>query len=321
MRNRLYYPYINIRDEDFLKYAILYYDKLNLIVPESTSFNEKMSMVSDSTDLLIKIKPEQSYQACCDATRYTIAVIDERMRMDSNFSVYRDVHTSHLYKGKYNWEFREYCEKNGLLTHQKDGIKVHPVIASEYMTNLANLIAGKNGMDIVTDTVKYADYHFNPEFCGMKNSIKRDEVLQRELSFVLPVDMRRIPIEKIIDFRNHNEYVAMRQVFQRYTENGMDSTTQNDFDLVEYMRLRKDLAKFFISYGFEIADFSMSVVMLASGYKTLGVTTFAAGVISMIHDFKDIITDLKSGYLTKISDSIAARRYLGKIKQIPFIEY
>ncbi|MBQ9928725.1 MAG: hypothetical protein IJO65_12235 [Lachnospiraceae bacterium] len=321
MRNKLYYPYINIKDEDFLKYAILYYDKLHLIVPESIRFNEKMSRVAESTDLFVKIKPEQSYQTCCDATKYTIAFIDERMRTDSNFDVYRNEHTSRLYKGKYNWEFSEYCEKNELLTLQRDSIKVHPVIASEYMTNLANLIAGKNGMDIVTDTVKYADYHFNPDFRGMKNSIIRDEVMRRELAFVLPVDMRGIPIEKIIDFRNHNEYAAMRQAFHRYTEKCMESTIQNDFDLVEYMRLKKDFVEFFKSYSLEIADFSMSFVMFASGCEFLGVTAFAAGAISMIHDFKDIITDLKSGNLTKISDSIAARRYLGKIKQMPFINY
>ena len=321
MRNKLYYPYINIRDEVFLKYAILYYDKLNLIVPESRKFSEKMNMVSDSTDLFVKIKPEQSYQTCCDAAKYTIAFIEERMRTDSNFDIYRNGHTSRLYKGKYNWEFGEYCEKNGLLTHQQDSIKVHPVIASEYMTNLANLIAVKNNMDIVTDTVKYADYHFNPEFCDMKNSIKRDEVMQRELKFVLPVDIKKIPIERIIAFRNHNEYAAMRQDFQRYAENCIDSTTQNDFDLVECMKLKKELAVFFRSNGLEIANCSMSFVMLARGWETLSITEFAAGAISMAHDVKSIITDLKQGSLSNICDLIAARRYLGKIKQIPFIEY
>lgn len=321
MRNKLYYPYINIRDEDFLKYAILYYDKLNLIVPESRRFSEKMSKVSGSTDLFVKIKPEQSYQTCCDAAKYTIAFIEQRMRTDSNFDVYRQEHTSRLYEGKYNWEFREYCEKNGLLTHHKDSIKVHPVIASEYMTNLANLIAGKNDMDIVTDTARYADYHFNPEFYDMNKSIKRDEVMQRELRFVLPVDMRRIPIDKIIAFRNHNEYAFMRQAFQRYTEKCVDSPNQNDFDLEEYMRLKKEFVVFFCKHGFEIADFSMSFVMFANGYENLGITAFAAGAISMAHDVKDIITDLKSGGLTNISDLIAARRYLGKIKLMPFIEY
>ena len=113
----------------------------------------------------------------------------------------------------------------------------------------------------------------------------------------------------------------MRQAFHRYTEKCMESTIQNDFDLVEYMRLKKDFVEFFKSYSLEIADFSMSFVMFACGCEFLGVTAFAAGAISMIHDFKDIITDLKSGNLTKISDSIAARRYLGKIKQMPFINY
>lgn len=319
MRNKLYYPYVNIQDEDFLKYAILYYDKLNLIIPESIRFNEKMRRVSDSTDLFAKINPEQSYQTCYDAAKYTIAFIEERMRKDAHFDIYRNIHTSHLYEGKYNWDFYVYCQENGLLTQQRNGIKVHPVIASEYMTNLANLIANKNDMDIVTDNVRYADYHFNPEFSTMKKSISRDEFIRRELMFVLPVDMRRIPVEKIIAFRNHNEYSSMRQAFQRYTENYIDSTTQND--LAKSMKVKKDLAKFFISHGFEIADFSMSVVLLANGYDTLGVTAFAAGAISMALDFKNIITDFKSGYMAKTTDSIAARRYLGKIKQMPFVEY
>lgn len=312
MRNKLYYPYINIRDEDFLKYAILYYDKLNLIVPESRRFSEKMGKVSDSTDLFVKIKPEQSYQTCCDATKYTIAFIEQRMRTDSNFDVYRQEHTSRLYEGKYNWEFREYCEKNGLLTHQKDSIKVHPVIASEYMTNLANLIAGKNDMDIVTDTVRYADYRFNPDFSNMKNSIKRDEVMQREIRFILPVDMRRIPIEQITAFRNHNEYTAMRMAFQRYTEHCVDSTNQNNFDLQEYMRLKKDFAKFFCKYGLKIADFSMAFLVFVNGCENFDITKFAAGAMSMANNGMGIITDLNSGDLKKVSDLIAARRYLGK---------
>lgn len=320
MRNKLYYPYINIKDEDFLKYAILYYDKLNFIVPESIEFNEKMKRVSASTDLFEKIKPEQSYHICCDATKYTLAFIDERMKKDPDFDIYRKKHTSLLYEGKYNWEFRKYCEENGLLTYKGNSIKVHPIIASEYMTNLANLIAGNKDMDIVTDTESYADYHLNIEFSDMKNPINREEVMRRELAFVLPVDMRRIPIEKIIEFRNHNEYVDMRKAFQSYTEKGINSTNQNDFDLVEYMSLKKDFAVFFKSYGIEIADFSMSFVMLASGCSTLGVTAFAAGAISMAHNFMDIITELKLGDLTKIREAIAARRYFGKIKQMPFHE-
>ena len=102
MRSKLYYPYINIKDEDFLKYAILYYDKLNLIVPESRRFNDKMSMVSDSTDLFVKIKPEQSYQTCCDATKYTIAFIDERMRMNTYNSLINNLETLELNRFKDN---------------------------------------------------------------------------------------------------------------------------------------------------------------------------------------------------------------------------
>lgn len=321
MRNKLYYPYINIRDEEFLKYAILYYDKLNLIVPGSIRLNEKMRTVSESTDLFVEIKPENSYQICCDAAKYTIAFINERMKTDSNFDIYRNQHTSRLYEGKFNWEFRDYCERNRLLTYCKDGIKVHPVIASEYMTNLANLIAGQKDMDIVTDTVKYADYHLNSYFCRMNDSINQDEVMRREFQFILPVDMSRISVERIVAFRNHNEYASMRQAFQRYVEKGVNSATSNDFDLQEYLRLKRDLEKFFVSHGIEIVDFFMSVALFAGGLKTLGVTAFAAGAIGLAHDFKDVITDLRTGNLPNIGDSIAARRYLVKIQQMPFRNY
>ena len=320
MREKLYYPYINIQDEVFLKYAILYYDKLNLIVPKSKCLNEKMNRVLGSTDLFEIIEPEQSYQICCDAAKYTIAFIEERMRTDYNFEIYRNEHTSRLYKGKYNWEFYEYCKRNRLLTSQQDGIKIHPVIASEYMTNLANLIAGENNMDIVTDTVKYADYRLNPRFHAMKKSIVRNEFMRRELAFVLPVDIRNIPLEKIINFRNHNEYVAMRQAFQSYAENHIEPTIQNDIDLVKCMSIKKDITEFFSAHGLEIANFTMSFLLFVKGLgmEGQGVTEFAAGAIGAAHSLSDI---LKSDDLAKISQKMAARRYLGKLEQMPFIKY
>ena len=42
--------------------CILYYDKLNIIVPDHLSFNKKMKMMSDNTNLFNRINPSGSYQ-------------------------------------------------------------------------------------------------------------------------------------------------------------------------------------------------------------------------------------------------------------------
>ena len=60
MRNLLYYPYFEIRNEDWLKFALLYFRNLNLIIPESADrhLSEEFNHLYESTDLFNKFRPD-----------------------------------------------------------------------------------------------------------------------------------------------------------------------------------------------------------------------------------------------------------------------
>ncbi|MBN7575667.1 MULTISPECIES: hypothetical protein [Clostridium] len=56
MKNILYYPSFEFKDLDWLKFALLYFYEVNLIIPESADENlsEEIQYVYKETDLINK---------------------------------------------------------------------------------------------------------------------------------------------------------------------------------------------------------------------------------------------------------------------------
>ena len=71
MEELLYYPNFEIQNENWLKFALLYIDKLKPIVPYQGDkyISEYSNLIYNESDLLVKYRPEYSeaYKATLDA--------------------------------------------------------------------------------------------------------------------------------------------------------------------------------------------------------------------------------------------------------------
>lgn len=68
MKEMIYYPGFEIMDENWLKFALLYFDVLHPIMPDSLDQKEmclskKFQIVMDETDLIDRYSPSYEHKA------------------------------------------------------------------------------------------------------------------------------------------------------------------------------------------------------------------------------------------------------------------
>lgn len=239
MQRLLYYPNFEIKDETFLKFALLYIDEIRPIVPAAA-----MSVLSDSmkdilsyTDLMHCYEPgtETGDIASKAAIRYLDKeYIGRPNRRQADKYMERGEYNYTLYEGKYTPRFEEYCLQNRLAERCEGGIFLNSHIACIYMSVLAEVISYEENMDTITDFSRYADPLFKePLFTHKREERKQArklESIKREIQFQLPVDIRKIPLRTFIGLRSDEKFNELRKNFNRELNEILD---KQDIDLSE----------------------------------------------------------------------------------------
>ncbi len=74
------------------------------------------------------------------------------------------------------------------------------------MSILAEIISKETETDMITDNVKYADTTLSFRNCFNSNRIDRLGMVQREIQFYVPYDMRKIPLNRLPLNRKISKY-------------------------------------------------------------------------------------------------------------------
>lgn len=158
----LYYPTIDINDEDWLKTAYLFWDGISTIVPESMAgrtYNNYTAQYLEGEGYLqpIIVNPDSSVVKGLvkEVKQYAeteegMACLNQRLPSDIYSNPYDDNRSEfYLHQEKLPFEIQELVgDKIG-----NDGwARVSDNFASFYMTLLANKIAGQKSMSLVTSS-------------------------------------------------------------------------------------------------------------------------------------------------------------------------
>jgi hypothetical protein len=236
----LYYPYINFRDEDWLKMAALYGDSVSRIVPVNYPTRKTETVVAlQENDFIRDISPvEAGPKPAHDFSEFLLTFQDllrPAYAVDKTQSWGSDPDDRHLEDeevtkrayveaSKLSGARLEALQKTGLLVKGRDGdinwIGMHPRLANLYMTMLANeLTKHHKGLRLTAD---FASHHVNVHATSMVDMerVLLPELLPKEeppppvdkhlaksvlATFVfkklIPVGLSEVPVETILKLR------------------------------------------------------------------------------------------------------------------------
>jgi len=241
MDELIYYPGFEVKQMDWLKFALLYIDKLCPIIPmsgDSRLSNLSKHIIND-TDLISIHRPdtEEGSKATLDALEYVDKILRTpqrysaffgqdfletwRQSVDQNFTIFN---------AKYTPAWEDYCLEYQLGEKCDDGVRVHEQLAFIYMTLLAQVIGDSKGISPITDDRKLDSYSIVAR--RPSNSFQKQMSLARgTLQFKLPANLSHIDIDSIINLRNTSQFkqnlTAFHYELDRFLSHIEQETTPN----------------------------------------------------------------------------------------------
>jgi len=162
----LYYPWIEVRDERWLRSACLYWDKIHTIVPASISnpYSKKVSRELEDAGVLEPLRVNSRQPEIATLASDVLTFLDSqeaaellvgrtpgtsrRIHLDKMPHALRGL--SRLHNEKFSWEIRdrlsELCRSDG------EWFEMNDVFADYYMTLLANKLAERKGLGLLTSS-------------------------------------------------------------------------------------------------------------------------------------------------------------------------
>jgi len=275
MKNLIYYPYFEVEDQEWLKFALLYLPKIEAIVPyEGQNEISELSRKIEGETGFINFK-EPEYETGIAASIKAVNVIEriiKRPALYSEIFCTPNIYTkwqeptnqrSTLYRGKYSSGFSEFCQEHALSREVANGISVSRSLAFLYMTLLANSIAEKEGKGVITDNT---EYHRIPIIIDApaSNASTAFDFAKTVFSLKLPENLSNIPIDRVIALRKKPDYVANLSAFHDQLDKFLLSIESG-----------ADPEAFLRSLNITIKDVSDEVLKLGVGFSIIGLSAWA----------------------------------------------
>ncbi len=271
MNELIYYPGFEINNLNWLKFALLYIDKLNPIIPRSGEkyLTELHRKLSDETDLIRTHRP--TYDEGTKSTLDAMEIVEKILQHPSGYSTIfhtpnikqkwqnKKNHNYILFKEKYTHEWENFCLGNKIAQKCDEGLLLSRELGFTYMTILAQTIADSRGISPITDHKNLDRFSILARKTN-RPVVKKVEVAQSVLQLKLPANLEQIDLDRIIAFRNQkgfkSELHAFHDEFDRFYKNIEDGSTISDF---------------VNSFKKTWNDFSDNVLQLGIGGSTFGI--------------------------------------------------
>lgn len=233
MNNLIYYPSFEIRDQNWLKFALLYLKGVNLIIPETGErfLSSEFWEIYNSTDLFRFYRPDgrEGYDASLDAIETiepilrnpqyysrrfylgnTSETIIDKWQNDKN-------QTFELFEEKYSHEFLHFCTTNGFAHHSRNGIFLPKELSLIFMSLLSKSIGDSKDLSPITDIGKY-DYITN--LLVQPNQDEDKVTFARNVIDVkLPKNINRFSIDELLKLRTSESYDENLNAFHNAINN------------------------------------------------------------------------------------------------------
>lgn len=294
MKEYVYYPGFEVRDEVWLKFALLYIEKLRPIIPVSgdSHLSETYRMLVEETNLITPHRPDDT-----DTFRSSERIVAYLNKLIENPYGYRELfgrgnvvsewqnkecHTYKLFRGKFTYNFERLCLDNELATRHDDGLLMSPRLGTYYMCHLAQSVATAKNLAAITDYA-YLDKlsTFSDHNASSVKDNRKFTFAQNVINLQLPAQLADIPIADIIHLRNNDSYLQTLRAFHNQLElylNEIGDGLPQENTFKEFLRIRGEVTDYLASPGLGLVTASLAVWVVLG--NTLFMETFLNNMVA-----------------------------------------
>jgi hypothetical protein len=295
-----------------LKFALLYFDQLQPIVPFSYEkyISDTTREIVDSTDLIKFYRPkyETGFRATLDAIETCETILRHPFAFKDLFKYsnvieawrYTENHNYTIFRDKYIDEWERFVIDNGLGSHSRDGIAVSKHLGYIYMTLLAQAIGAASEISPVTDRPELDKFAI---FCTQTSPASNESinVANYAINLLVPSDLTEISFKKIIELRNKNGFRKRLNSFQNEIELCISSFENGS-------TARSEIVKRFIERrGSFLGDISDNLLTLGFGAVTASIGIWLA-IDANNFDTYNYIKEMSGAAGLSVSSILAIRK-------------
>ena len=267
MKKYLYYPNLEPPETSWLKFAILYFEKFESIVPYNREhlISDDYRKIKNETDLVDFYSPlyHHGERATINAIKETEKIFQNRYLRSPLFNeinIYRKWQDSstwnyQIYGEKFCYQWAEFCESQNIGVRNNDGLLLPKSLAFLYMTHLAKEISFENNSKIITDNLEFDNYT-NFSRIQATNRNVRDKFLRGIINLVVPNNVNELSLDTLIEFRNKN----------RERIKALNDQITNVEDSISNGLTEK---QFIDSFNNSLSEFSQEVLLLGIGVASI----------------------------------------------------
>lgn len=306
MQALIYYPDFEVTDDDWLKFALLYLEKLRPIIPTDAEehLSDKYRFLMHETDLIVPYRPEyqEGELATLDAIAQIERILRNPRRYEAQFQQQNflaawknpENHRFQLFQGKYAHPWEEFCVANNFARQSDEGLQISDEISRLYMTILAHVISDSSGISAITDSRsldRFAVFmrHNAPD------EKKTFETAKGILELHLPANLSDINLSQVIAHRERRDFKAKQKAFHRELNEFLKQAEEG-----------KSPEAFAQSLGNVWSDFKDNVLQVGSGTLAFGVGVWLLLDTGGSGD-AEILKEIAGGLSLVISSSIALK--------------
>jgi len=271
MKNLLYYPGFEIVNENWLKFALIYIDKLRPIIPYNGDkyISDNSKKIYNESDLLEKYRP--NYKEAYQATLDVIDVIEKILAHPNRYSpvfnssqidaIWRNNTKYHntIFSDKYTSELEHFLVKNQLAEKSLEGLNLSRELTLLYMTIFAQVISDSKEISPITDLDNLDKFSI---FVRHKNQTEKEKfiVAQKIIELKLPDTIESIPISKILKLRRKKDFKDKLRSFHTSLKNYLESD-DNDKSTEHFIKTHKHIYN----------EFNKEIGQLGLGLASFGI--------------------------------------------------
>lgn len=269
-KQMVYYPGFEPIDTNWLKFSLLYFDKVTPIIPYSgdSHLSDTFREVLHSTDLFEPLRPTntEGANATADALSNVEGILKNPERFKHIFNSANipeewrtpNRHVVKLFSDKYTDDWERFCIENQLGQRDDHGLKISRSLTDVYMTVLAHTISDARGISPITDDTRLNDYGlFVRKKAEGAASSARLQLAQGVLSLKAP-RLQEISLEQVMRFRNDSGVEAHRRQFNKSLDAYM-SAFESDIDPNQFLN---DLNGIYGEFTDQFSELGVGVVSL-----------------------------------------------------------
>ena len=280
MKEFVYYPGFEVRNQNWLKFALLFLGNLDPIIPYSGDkvLSDQWRQILNETDLLKINRPnntdrnlkypkfEEGYAATLDAIDQMEKIFRHPERYEFIFNTPNIIElwknpanqTWTLFEEKYSEAWNNFCEGNNIANYSNQGLMLPREVCLIYMTILAQCIADSKGISPITDHKSLDKFSIFTRK-STKSEADSIKISQQIINLSLPKNLNELSLKRIIGLRKKDTFKKRQSAFHDEL-NKFLSNVENG----------KNIEKFSDSLGSAWLDFKDDILGIGTGVAAFG---------------------------------------------------